>query len=187
MGKALFKQLKALGAVLAMGVLSLTAPSPAEAATVSGQVEIAGIIDVTASDFSETGSVSFTFPGFALFGTGDFASDAGTFVSLFGFDFDAAGEQTILTLASGISFVAQSFSDIQDDAIKSFTATGFLSGGAFEDTFASLNFATSGSSNAVTSFVSSVAPVPVPASGILLVGALAGFGLMKRRRKAQQN
>lgn len=178
----MFKGLKALAVVLTLGLVSLTTLSSAQAATISGQVEIAGLVNLVTSDFSSDGSVSLLTPAFAILGTGDFAADSGSFVTTFGFDFDAIGDQTLLTLASGISFVAQSFSDISDDAIKSFVATGFLSGVGFEDTFASLNFATSGSSNEITSFVTSVSPVPLPAAGVLLIGALAGLGFAGRRR-----
>ncbi|MBT8154562.1 VPLPA-CTERM sorting domain-containing protein [Epibacterium ulvae] len=180
----MFKRLKALAAVLTLGLVSLTALSSAQAATISGQVDIAGIVNLDASDFTPNGSVSLLTPAFAFLGTGDFAADSGTFVTTFGFDFGAVGDQTLLTLASGISFVAQSFSDLSDGAIKSFTATGFLSADGYDDSFATLSFASSGSSNTITSFITSVAPVPLPAAGILLFGALAGLGFAGRRRKA---
>jgi hypothetical protein len=49
-----------------------------------------------------------------------------------------------------------------------------------------LNFAATGTSNSYGGFVDnvSVAPVPVPAAGFLLFGALGGLAALRRRRKA---
>lgn len=183
----MFEKLKTLTAALTLGLLSFTASGPAEAATITGQVEIAGIVNLAASDFSSNGSVSPLSPAFAILGTGDFASDTGTLVGFSAFDFNAVADQTLLSLSSGISFVAQSFSDISDGAIKSFVASGFLSGAGYDDTFASFNFATSGATGAFTSFSTSVAPVPLPAAGMLLIAALAGLGCAGRIRSRQQS
>ena len=86
----------------------------------------------------------------------------------------------------GFTFTAESYTPpaLNGQGGKDFTAHGILSSAGFEDTKGTFEFS-SNSTELLASFSASniATPVPVPA-GILLMGtALAGFGVMRRRKQ----
>lgn len=175
--------LKMLKAAAAAATLSLAAVS-AQAATIEGDLTFAGLVLVPDSDFSATGGVDLVQNISAVFdASGDLA---GALVSPFDVDFSAPG--TLFSLDNGISFVASLFTEILDG---SFTAAGTLTGGIFDDTAATFTLTTvdsllDGFLDIYVAEVSitdaAVAPVPLPAAGFLLVGALGGLAAAGRRK-----
>ncbi len=183
----MFELKKILKPTIAAAFLVL-APLAASAATISGQISIAGSVNLAGSDFTigDAGviDVDLNDPGFVVVATGDFSGipinpDAGSAVALTDIDFDIAG---IIWSVGGFTFTATSFSNI-DSVEGEFDAYGVVSHTGFDDTAGTLEFTTQGPSGTTVSF-SATTVVPVPAAGFLLLGALGGLGLMRRRRKA---
>lgn len=184
----MLKNIKLAGAALA---LSLAAVS-ANAATIDGDLQISGSLDFAASDFSATGNVDFNGAHVAQNGSGDLSVlNPFSLVNIFDIDFTAVGQTlwTTTPLGGGVTFefIANSFSGF-DAAEGQFTATGILKGTGFDDTNAVFAFdvVSLGGSSSYTSELQTIdaapAPVPLPAAGFLLVGALGGLAAAGRRK-----
>ena len=176
----MFDKLKMLGLAAAFAV---AAPVAALAATISGQIDITGSVNLNTSDFSASGNADLNNPGVVIIATGDFAAftSPGSLASLTDIDFTAPGA---IWAVGGFTFTASAFSDFQDTSTKAFTADGVISGNGFEDTDGILTFTSQENGDAVTvSFSSTTTPVPVPAAGLLLTTALGGLAFARRRRK----
>lgn len=183
----MFKKTTFLAAIVALiGTFSVMS-SDAEAATINGQIDINGTVNLGgASDFSAAGNADLNDPGIVLFSTGDFSGLNLTPVTLTDISFAAPG---VIWDVGGFTFTASSFSNIVGGTVGplfSFNALGTITGVGFDPTPGSLTFTSQQNQpNQVTvSFSSTTSAVPLPA-GVLLMGtALAGFGVMRRRRKA---
>lgn len=168
-----------------------TLPMMASAATIDGQLDIAGNVNLTGSSFNASGNVDLLPSGGVINATGDFASSLGFLdvISLVDIDFSTPG--AIFT-AGEFTFTATSFSNFVDTAASvAFSALGVVSSVNYDDTVSLLTF--SAQPNGVATQVSfsstvlapaPVAPVPVPAAGLLLLTALGGAAAMRRRKKA---
>ena len=157
----------------------MAAPVAAVAASIVGSIDIAGSVTNNGT-FVGDGGVTFNGNGSTQLATGDFSSvpaPALEDVTLTDITFAAPGD---IWSVGGFTFTADSFSNVGN---TSFTAMGIISSASFSDTEGLLVFTTQGA-NATASFSSTTTAVPLPA-GILLMGtALAGFGVMRRRKKA---
>ena len=176
----MLKLLKTAGVASALSLAAISA----NAATIEGDLTFAGVVLVPTTDYSVTGGVDiFGDAGFTTASSGDFAGVSIT--SVFDIDFDAPG--TLFELSNGVSFVASAFVGLVDGA---FSAIGTLTGGIFDDTAATLDFASGDFIPDALDFYTadvtitdgSVAPVPLPAAGFLLVGALGGLTVAGRRK-----
>ncbi len=159
-------------------------PMAASAATVTGQIDIAGNVNLPTSVFSAAGGADLEPTGIVTNATGGFASFATAFLTAATLtDIDFATDAVVWE-AGGFTFTSTSFYNFVDTAVlKGFSALGVITGNGFDATDGMLAFSAQ-PLNGLTqvSFSSTTTPVPVPA-GILLLGtALAGFGLVGRKR-----
>ena len=171
--------LRSIALVLA---LALT-PIAAKAATVDGQIDISGTVNLPSSDFTSGGNVDLNDPGVVLLATGDFATYTAPFslVSLTDIDFTAPGE---IWSVGGFTFTASAFQNVVDGLIKGFTAIGTITGNGFDATDGVLNFSAQDSQATVAfSTTTTPVPVPVPAAGLLLLSGLGGIAALRRRKK----
>jgi len=169
--------LRAIALMLAL----MLAPVAAQAATVSGQIDISGTVNLATSDFSATGNVDLNDPGVVLQATKDFSSvPVFSTVSLFDIDFTAPGA---IWSVGGFTFTATSFTNIVNGLFQGFTAIGTISGNGFDDTNGVLDFSTQGS-QAIVSFSTTTTAVPVPAAGLMRLTGLGGIVALRRRKKA---
>lgn len=176
----MFNKMKTLGLAAAFAV---AAPIASFAATLSGQIDITGAINLAGSEFTETGSADLLNPGVVVFSSGDFGlfTNLGDLVVLTDADFAAPGA---IWEVGGFTFTATAFHNFTNDNVNNvfgFDAVGLITGNGYDATQGRLEFSAQ-SSQAIASF-SSTTVVPLPA-GLLLMGtALAGLG-MTRRKKA---
>lgn len=178
----MLNKLKTVGLAAAIAV---AAPVAAMAATISGQIDISGLVNLDSSDFSVGGNADLEPMGLVLAATGDFGAAGLGFGDVASFvDIDFAAPGAVWT-AGIFTFTATGFSNINTGNPSSFTASGIVSAAGYDDTAGTLSFSTQNvgqKTNGQVSF-STTTVVPLPA-GLLLMGtALAGLG-MTRRKKA---
>lgn len=153
---------------LVLSAALVSAAGIAQAATVdvmtsgSGSMIVGNISDVEAIKYS-VGNVS----GTATITVVDFSEAANNGGSPFSATFQ---------FFSGVTPLGFSFQDgaTQNTVIGTFNLPGEEVTGTVEGTGGSANFKVS----------IDIAPVPLPAAGMLLVGALGGLGAMRRRKKS---
>jgi len=171
---------KKLSMLVAAGLLSLS--TAVSAATISGQIDIVGVVNLNTSSFTATGNGDLDPTGVVLIATGDFSTVGFLSVAnLTDISFPAPGQ---IWSVGGFTFTATSFSGFLNMATtKAFTALGIVTGLGFDATDGILSFSAQGSKGKVSFSSTTVAPIPVPAAGFLLIGALGGLALLSRRRK----
>lgn len=179
----MIEKIKMLGLATAFAV---AAPLAASAATISGQVDIGGTVNLENSDFmggdAGVADVDLNDPGFVVFGTESFAGlFQGQSVSLYDIDFDAPG---VIWEVANFVFTATSFAI--DTAENAFTAVGLISDtdGVLEDGAGFMQFTTQNGQTLVSFSSTTTTPVPVPAAGLMLITGLGGLAAARRRRKA---
>lgn len=163
-------------------------PLVGQAVPVSGQLDITANVNLVNSEFSETGNVDFTDePGFATIATGSFESvnkpseGATTLFTLFDTEFESP--DTIYQ-GGGFEFIASEFFDFEDgDTPMGFKARGIIRAAGFDDTPGLFSFSTQ-SDEVIASFSSTTTVVPLPASVLMLMGALGGLAFIGKRRSA---
>ena len=172
------------------------APIAASAMTISGELGLSGNTVIGAlPDFSPTGSIDIVQDGgpgvgddaIVIRATGDFASVLTAFTSFVDFIptiVFGTEPQEIFTGAGGLKFTITDFTAFDNDGTDGdygFASFGFFELDGFEATNGVLTFSTDGTTTETTFSVN--AQVPLPA-GVLLMGtALAGFGVMRRRKQ----
>ena len=169
---------------LIIGAALAVSPMKADAATISGQMDISGLVNLNNSTFSQTGNADLSDSGVVIQALGDFSSSvsAGDLVALTDIDFTAPGQ---IWTVGGFAFTASSFYDFIDSTTKAFAADGVLSGAGFDNTPGTLTFTAQTNKQTVNvSFSSTTVPIPLPAGGLLLLTALGGVAALRRKRKA---
>lgn len=157
--------------------------APAQAAQISGQLDITGILNVDNSIFAPGGNLDFDQGNVANIvaqADGDFATFAtvGDHPTLFDLAFTAP--EDVYTV-DGFTFRATSYTDFDNDFPgRSFAANGVLSGNGFEDTAGTLLLSTQAKGTEVkvsfSSTTEATSAVPLPASVLMLLSALGGLG-----------
>ena len=187
----MLNKFKALGLAATIAALS---PIAAWAAPITGDLEIGTTLDLAASTFADDGRVALAADAssIVLDATGSFDAaglSLGDSVLLGSFDLTAP----VSIWSVGIfTFEATAFSNISEtvsgaEITRSFNASGVVSAAGFDDTIGLLSFSGTSSSQKTTdvvsfNFTTDVAPVPLPA-GLLLMGtALAGLGMVRRKK-----
>lgn len=173
----------ALKEFLIAGAL-LTAPVAAFALPITGQIDIAGTLHTATSSFNAAGHADLDTIGIVINATGDFAglTPLSTLVTLADIEFSTPAQ---IWSVGGFTFTATSFDSFEDTDTKAFVAHGILEGAGFDPTEGELAFTSQlvGRATNVSFSSTTVAPVPLPAGGLLLITAL-GAGVVARRRKA---
>jgi hypothetical protein len=173
---------------LALAAAIAAVPLVGQAALIQGQLDITGNINLRGSTFSQTGNVDFDpEQGFANIASGDFSpvntmfeGDATVFDLT---DIQFASPGTIYE-GGGFEFVATSFFgfDNEGDA-RGFRANGIIRALGFDDTPGMFSFSTQDDLTNV-SFSSTTTVIPLPASVLMLLGALGGLAFIGKRRSA---
>ena len=178
----MFDRMK-LSSFLAAGVLAVgLAASAASAATIEGQIDITGTYTTGTAVFMASGSVDLSSTGFVLIADGDFSSVVvGSSAALTDISFAAPGQ---IWTVGGFTFTAISYTDIVSGTNPAFTALGTITAAGFDPTDGVMTFSSQSNGRRNVSFSSTTvpAPVPLPAAGFLLVGALGGLAALRRRK-----
>lgn len=170
---------------IALAAVLMAAPLTANAALVNGAINITGDLNGPLSDFAsgDLGTDDIVFASAGVIGatTGDFAGVVGP-ATMFDIDLDALA--TNVWSVGGFTF---SLTGVQSlITIGSFSileGVGVITGNGYDATNAFLNFSSNGSST-LASFSTTTSAVPVPASGLLLLGALGAAAVARRKSKA---
>ncbi len=176
-----------LKSVIAAAAIA-TLPLAVQAAPLTGQLDLVGVVNLQGSQFMPSGSVDFIGSGLAIIATEDFAAFMGTAFDLFDIDFEMPD---LVYSGGGLSFTATNYTGFDNASPgRGFSATGVLKLAGYDDTpgvFA-LSTQETNANQVRASFSSSTmpAPVPLPASVLMLLGALSGLGVISRQRKAAQ-
>ncbi|WP_050929937.1 VPLPA-CTERM sorting domain-containing protein [Aestuariivita boseongensis] len=169
------------------------APVGAMAATITGQIDITGALNWGASTMADDGQAIFDGSGTADNAfvalpqpTGSFSTlSSGDPATVYDIDFDLGSDQVVWE-AGGFTFTATSFYGFEDTSgTKAFSASGWLTGNDYDPTegFMRLSAQDVNGSGGIISFSSTTVPVPLPAGGLLLLTALGGMAVVRRRRK----
>jgi hypothetical protein len=184
-GKKMFKSIKTLAAATAFAV---AAPVAAFAVTITGQIDFSGVIDNSNSTFSTTGSADLADYATVIYSTE--AVETTDAVALTDIDFSAPGE---IWSVGGFTFTATSFANFTNNVVSNtfgFDAVGVLSADGFDDTAATFSLTTQSDQSfaafSATTYISAdplaVTSVPLPAGVLLMGSALAGFGMIRRKK-----
>lgn len=183
------KSLKSLKSLIVAAAFvlggALMSSGPAEAVPISkgSQIDIVGVVDVQNSNFEPGGLLIFEGDGLVNIATGDFAGLMGSSATMSNLTFTPPEQ---VWSVGGFTFTAESYFDF-DSAIpgRAFKSTGFISGNGFEPTPGILALSTQSTSPSQVnaSFSSStISTIPLPASVLMLFGALGGLAVLGRRR-----
>ena len=181
---------KVFGCVAGMA-LALAITSQANAAPISGQIDIAGLVITGSSDFQPGGSVDFGDQNPGVIGdqgtvqlaTGDFAGVTLFLpvVDLFDIDFNVL---SAIWSIGGFTFTPTSYGTFDNvGPTLGFVAQGIISAAGFDNTKGVLTFSTQGDQGVVS--FSSTTVVPLPPALALFATGLAGIGFLGRRRRKQ--
>jgi hypothetical protein len=173
-------------AVLATAV-ALGTPLAASAAVIKGQLDISGKANIDSSSFTEGGTVDLRHNGIVILADGDFADEGIVEYSTIAhmFDFQLNDFKQMVYQVMGFTFTANQFSDITVDGDDvSFNATGIISHKDYDDTVGYLNFTTQANVATASFSATTTTPVPLPAGGVLMLTALGGMAIARKRRKA---
>lgn len=166
-------------------------PLVSQAALIQGQLDISGRVNLSNSTFTKTGNVDFDDTvseiGFADIATGDFSSVNTQYdpnPTQFDFTDIIFSNPGTLYEGGGFEFIATEFFAFDNGAPSlGFMAKGIIRAAGFDDTPGNFSFSTQ-SGVAVASFSSTTTVVPLPASVLMLMGALGGLAFLGRRRSA---
>ena len=173
---------------LALAAAVAAVPLVGQAALIKGQLDITGNINLSGSTFSPTGNVDFNpETGFSNIATGDFSSINTIFegnATVFELtDIQFASPGTIYS-GGGFEFIATSFFGFDNAGeARGFMASGIIRALGFDDTPGKFSFSTQ-DDLANVSFSSTTTVIPLPASVLMLVGALGGLAFIGKRRSA---
>lgn len=160
------------------------------ASAMTSSITYTGLLDFAVTlPQSQSGT---TIAEFLATGTGSYVVDSGagalgnvlsqpsfavtTLFDITGGMLSAAATSVSLTHDDGVSF-CQASCDASYAGPTSVTTNAFsATGGSYRIIYAA--------TNGNPSVLQGMAAVPVPAAGVLLMGGLAGFGVLKRRRRA---
>lgn len=175
---------------LAIAAAVAAVPFAAHAVMLTGQLDIVGVVDLDDSDFVSGGFVDFepNQSSGVLIAEGDFAAFSGTTFDLF--DVTLSGSQLVYS-GDGLTFTANEFFGFDNDVSdgdRGFMARGLLELAGFESTPGLFSFSTQenspGQSIASFSSTTTATPIPLPASVLMLMGALGGLAFIGKRRAA---
>lgn len=173
---------------LAIAAAVAAVPIAGHAARINGQLDIVGVVNVQNSEFVSGGVVDFdpnTSSG-VLIADGDFTPFSGTAFDLF--DLTLTGTQLVYS-GDGLSFTANEFFGFDNDASdgdRGFMARGVLELAGFDATPGLFSFSTQENTaqQVRASFSSTTTAIPLPASVLMLMGALGGLAFIGKRRSA---
>jgi hypothetical protein len=165
-------------------------------AVVLGQLDLVGNVNPSNSVYSSTGQVDFVGDATATIASGVFDSVTTieeaqgnplepTVFSMSDIDFGNTLPQQIFS-GGGFSFTATGFSDFDNMFPgRAFDAQGFATGpfGNLPGVF-SFSSQARGPGETLASFSSTTTVIPVPASILMLISAIGGFGFLSYRRRS---